>query len=162
MRLINEDKYNEFISLLELRKINLESLRCEKNKDFSRASVSIDVALDYEVDEAQQKDLQIMVPFKFRVKAFANETNEEKDIDAIEALDTLFNIEMKLLLIYYLDIDEVDTKEVVQDYSDVLEAFAERNVTINAWPYVRETVQSLTNKMGLPSLVIPLKKSRFL
>jgi len=35
-------------------------------------------------------------------------------------------------------------------------AFATFNATFNAWPYWREFVQSMTSRMGLPSVVIPV------
>lgn len=35
-------------------------------------------------------------------------------------------------------------------------AFAFINGTYNAWPYLRELVQSVTTRMGLPGLLIPL------
>jgi preprotein translocase subunit SecB len=37
-------------------------------------------------------------------------------------------------------------------------AFAEFNVPYNVWPYWRELVQSLTVRMGLPPLTLPLLK----
>lgn len=40
--------------------------------------------------------------------------------------------------------------------------FAELNAFMNAWPYVRELVQSTTARMGLPPLVLPLLKSSIL
>jgi preprotein translocase subunit SecB len=154
----NLEKYNEFISLLELSKINLDSLYTEKNKNFAQKQVSLDIAMDYEVKDAKQIDLEVFVPFSFTVKAFVNEDNEEKNINSIKAEDTLFTIKMELMLTYFLDIEEIETTDITVDYSDILEQFAERNVVINAWPYVREMVHSLTFKMGLPALVIPLKK----
>ena len=36
--------------------------------------------------------------------------------------------------------------------------FAQRNVTVNIWPYARELISSLTTRMGYPTLIIePLK-----
>jgi hypothetical protein len=35
-------------------------------------------------------------------------------------------------------------------------AFAEFNATFNAWPFWREFVQSMTARMGLPAVVVPL------
>lgn len=157
---INGEKYNQFISLLELNDIILESVRCDKNKEFKEDSTALDVALDYKVEEARQIGLEVLVPFNFKVKAFINdESNENQSINTIPLENTLFSIEIELLLKYYLNIDEIDIKEVVEDYSDILEVFAERNVAINAWPYVREIVHTLTTKMRLPALVIPLKKT---
>jgi preprotein translocase subunit SecB len=37
-----------------------------------------------------------------------------------------------------------------------LRAFAELNGVFNAWPYWREYVQSMTTRMGLPPLVVPV------
>jgi preprotein translocase subunit SecB len=35
-------------------------------------------------------------------------------------------------------------------------SFAELNGTYNAWPYWREFVQNITNRMQLPTLTIPV------
>lgn len=37
-----------------------------------------------------------------------------------------------------------------------VKAFADFNSTFNAWPYWREFVQSMTARMGLPSVIIPV------
>lgn len=39
-----------------------------------------------------------------------------------------------------------------------VESFAETNAVFNAWPYLREYVQSTTLRMGLPPLTVPLLK----
>lgn len=39
---------------------------------------------------------------------------------------------------------------------DFLVIFLERNVLLNTWPYFREVVQSMTQRMNIPSLVLPL------
>lgn len=51
----------------------------------------------------------------------------------------------------------------VLDYSskqelsaDFLTIFADRNVRLNTWPYFRELVQSMTQRMNLTPLVLPL------
>jgi hypothetical protein len=38
-------------------------------------------------------------------------------------------------------------------------AFGQYNALFNLWPYLRETVHSLSQRMGLPPLVLPLHKS---
>jgi preprotein translocase subunit SecB len=37
-----------------------------------------------------------------------------------------------------------------------IEGFARLNGTFNAWPYLREIVQSTTTRMGIPPLILPL------
>ena len=39
-----------------------------------------------------------------------------------------------------------------------LQAFGEINGVHNAWPYFREVVQSMSTRMGLPSMTVPLLK----
>ncbi|WP_281890628.1 hypothetical protein [Paenibacillus sp. YYML68] len=161
MKEVNKEKYNQFIELIELQDISVEKVFCNKNKDFKQDSVSLDVAMDYTVEKAQQMGLEILIPFIFKVKAYNKDESIENDnIDSIPLVNTLFSIEIELLLTYFINTDEINIKEqVVHDFSDVLELFAERNVTINAWPYIREIVHNLTTKMRLPTLVIPLKKT---
>ncbi|WP_340014613.1 hypothetical protein [Paenibacillus sp. FSL K6-1318] len=154
----NETKYSQFIESLQLNQIVFEAVRCEKNKEFNHSNPSLDVALDYAVEDAQQIDLKVVFPFQFKVKAYVNESDEEQSFNEILFKDTLFNIELDMQLEYYLNIDEVDATVISEEYANVLSVFAERNVTLNAWPYVREIIHDLTMKMGLSALVIPLKK----
>lgn len=39
---------------------------------------------------------------------------------------------------------------------EFLKIFSARNVPINTWPYFRELVQSMTQRMNIPPLVLPL------
>jgi hypothetical protein len=39
---------------------------------------------------------------------------------------------------------------------EFLKIFSERNVPLNTWPYFRELVQSMTQRMNIPPLVLPL------
>ncbi|MDT0126148.1 hypothetical protein Q9R46_26125 [Paenibacillus sp. RRE4] len=159
MDLLNEEeRYSKFISLIQLREIVFEGVRCERNGDFQNSNPSLDIALEYKVEDALQTELKIVFPFQFKVKAHVNQSEEELSYNMIEPENTLFNIELDMQLEYLLNIDEVDTTMVTEDYASVLEIFAERNVTLNAWPYVREIIHDLTMKMGLSALVIPLKK----
>jgi len=44
-----------------------------------------------------------------------------------------------------------------QEFSaEFLKVFAKRNVRLNTWPYFRELVQSMTQRMNIPPLVLPL------
>lgn len=61
------------------------------------------------------------------------------------------DIEMTWRLEYRLGPAEGETFD-----EDLVEKFIERNAVINVWPYIRETVASLTGKMGRQPLVLPL------
>lgn len=41
---------------------------------------------------------------------------------------------------------------------DFYEIYAEQSLILNTYPYVREMIHSLTNKMDVPPLLLPLKK----
>lgn len=73
-------------------------------------------------------------------------------VDALpagESLDPLLHIQATFLLAYVL--------KSADDITDAhCDAFADLNATFNVWPYWREYVQSVTVRMGLPALVLPL------
>ena len=157
---INEEKYSEFISLLELKKIDVESIKSNKNVNFPSKKQSLDIAIAHEVEKAKQVDEEIIMPVYFKVKAFTNKNNKDLNYEDISSQDTLFTIELRFNVSYFFDISEVNTRDIIFKYTDVLEVFAERNVLLNVWPYIRANVSDLTSKMGLPPLVLPLKKTR--
>jgi len=45
-----------------------------------------------------------------------------------------------------------------QPTREFLQKFAVRNSTFNSWPYFRELIQSIIQRMNLPLLVLPLLK----
>lgn len=57
------------------------------------------------------------------------------------------------LLVYTLK-TEVDAPE------DALQHFAELNGTYNVWPYWRELVQTVTGRVGLASIIVPVFRPR--
>lgn len=61
-------------------------------------------------------------------------------------------LEAMFELAYELRDDEEDSNE------DDLEHFAFANATFNAWPYWRELAQSMTQRMGIPPVVVPVFK----
>lgn len=62
---------------------------------------------------------------------------------------TVFKISASFHLVYELP------SELKPDRSEIL-AFAQTNAVYNAWPYWREFVQSMTSRMNVPPLTLPL------
>lgn len=63
----------------------------------------------------------------------------------------VFLIEAQFALAYtFLSLDGVP--------DDLLQEFGQRNALHNAWPYWREFVQTMTSRMGLPALKVPLMR----
>ena len=65
------------------------------------------------------------------------------------------HIEVGFALVYSLQsLDDIDDEKI--------DAFGKMNAVYNAWPYVREFVQSTLVRMGLPALTLPVLTSGLL
>lgn len=155
---MSNEKYEQLIRSIELHKIELQSLECRQNRDFTAEKRNnIDIGIKTNVIETKYKGFELGVQTEFEVIAFNNHTDEQRDIDEVNEGDTLFKIKFILYLGYELDLKTVE--DVLTEYEEEIEQFVEKNVPINAWPYVRETVSSITTRMGLPPLIIPTFKT---
>lgn len=93
----------------------------------------------YEIDDKQNT---IGVFITFSLRAFGEKVTKKKQ-------KTFLDIEATFLLLY-----SVKSVEGLDD--EALSSFAHLNGTYNAWPYWREFVQSMTSRMDLPPLTIPV------
>jgi preprotein translocase subunit SecB len=73
-----------------------------------------------------------------------NETKSEQQVVSIKA---------EYLLVYSLPNKTDLSKEELENFCSI-------NAMYNAWPYWREFIQTLSNKMGLPPMTLPLLKFR--
>ena len=84
----------------------------------------------------------VAVVIRFTLKAFGKGESREEE-------NAFLTIAADFLLVYRIDdatgLDDTAFKN-----------FAEVNGTYNAWPYWREFVQSITTRMDLPTLTIPV------
>lgn len=64
-----------------------------------------------------------------------------------------FTIECVFVLVYSFNVKGGPPPE---ERDQLFSAFAKINGTYNAWPYFRETVQSIVGRMGLPPVVVPV------
>jgi hypothetical protein len=88
------------------------------------------------------KDKNILpIICNFRVSAFSGNSKD----------NILMNIEASFCTSYVL-------KPIKDFIPDDIEHFSKINPIYNAWAYWREFVQSMTSRMGLPALTIPLLK----
>jgi preprotein translocase subunit SecB len=70
-------------------------------------------------------------------------------VEAVAHIDVTFSLTYSLT-----SLDEIDDEKV--------DAFGKMNAVYNAWPYVREFVQSTLARMGLPALTLPVLTSGLL
>lgn len=154
------DKYRQLIESIELNKIELLSLNCSQNKDFpAEKRNSLDIALKNNIVKFELDGIELQVEAEFGVIAFnsVKEENETTKMEDIKNEDILFKIDFSLLLSYVLDME--NTENLLIEFDEEIDAFVNKNVPINAWPYVRETISSMTTRMGYPALVIPTYKN---
>ncbi len=154
---MSDEKYNKLIESIELDDIELYSLECWKNKNFPpKKRTSIQIGLKSNKKETYLEQTDLNVQFGFEITAFSDEVDDPKNREDIPNKEILFNIKFILELNYILDLDNVD--DILIDYKDEIDRFVENNVPVNAWPYAREIISSVTTRMGFPSLVIPTYK----
>lgn len=144
--------YNKFIQMINLEGIEIESLNCVKNNKFTRGNgKKINIKIDHEVIDASRNGVDLLIPFKLDVMAFYQLSDKSVGAEFSEN-ETLFKISLILNLNYKLKIEDSDAFSVNLD--EEIAAFSS-NVTLNAWPYAREVVSSMTTRMGLPPYSLP-------
>lgn len=156
---MDNTKYNKLIESIEINNIELISLNCYKNNNFDpKKKSNINIGFHHEVEEVNIKGLNLLVNCHFEVIAFyGDENNGHIKKDDIDSENILFNIEFVLELKYSLEIEDV--QDIMLELKNEVNQFVHQNVPINAWPYARETISSMTTRMGLPPLVIPALKN---
>jgi len=132
----SREKYNAFISGLELRSIVLESCKVEFiPENYTAGGGAISFKSDVAFDVLRDSVLDALVSVRARAKPHG-------------ALKMCTKFDCTYRLSYVVPSEPDDA---------MLEAFS-RNVEINAWPYVRELMHSLTQRMTGPTLLLPLRK----
>lgn len=97
---------------------------------------------EYSYDE---ENLQLSVLLTANVILRQASEEDGQEVSPLVALEAVFALDYQL-----------PSSPPVERRPELFGAFATLNGTYNAWPYVRELVQSLTTRMGLPGLIIPL------
>jgi len=136
----NEDfdikKYNNLVKNIDLLDIKLRSVNC-KNDDAifdDKVFQKLNIKVNGNVETVSKSDGTINYKKKFSLKAkFGNKI--------------ILNINAVYDVIYLLEI------EASEEY---LKYFGERNVPINVWPFFRELCYSITSRMGIPPLTLPV------
>lgn len=137
---VDREKYADLVKKVNIVQINLMKINAEKHSPVDESG-TIDVTVNHRPSLREVLEDGFIIDFESTISASNNE--DEK----------LFDINIKYELLYSLEggIDE-------EEYDDVIDSFAYRNVPVNIWPYIRELVSEMTVRMGFPPLVLkPLK-----
>jgi len=131
-----EARYQAMMREIELKTVRFIDASVTRDPDLEIGSSSINVEkkTEYAINDDDKK------LFRF---------NEHIDLKAVleDSEKEIFTLSGSLLLYYHSPI-EVD--------SEILEMFASRNLSIHSWPYLREFTQSMSARMGLPPILLPL------
>ncbi len=127
---------------VEIEDVKLLQSKCHYHPTGEKLPDKLNVEFHVKTN-ADQASLSIHVVVGFRLTGIF-EGASPKD-------EPLLEIEAKFLLLY-----RVSSLEGLSHRN--LKAFGELNGLYNAYPYLREFVQSTTSRMGLPPLVIPVLK----
>jgi len=124
------------VQIIEVRLLDCRSEQKHFDTDSARR-ITTNIDVDAHFD-----------PEKLRLSVFPRFNLLVKD-QASSPEDFFLRVEARFVVTYMVRSDEGLTQAN-------FDAFAERNGIYNVWPYWREFVQSITARMGLPPLTIPV------
>ncbi|MCX5644598.1 MAG: hypothetical protein NTZ17_07915 [Phycisphaerae bacterium] len=127
--------------IVNLQAVKLLECNCKRRSSPPGGSKTFDIkqAFRFELND-EQNALGVSIQFVLNATDEGKEQKKE---------NTFLSIGATFVLWY-----SIDSKEGLDDKA--LGSFATLNGTYNAWPYWREFVQSVTSRMGLPPLTIPV------
>jgi len=134
---ISPEDYRNIIESLDLDTLYV----IELNSKFSETEVAS--GLNLNIDDSysfEQTDSVLKVYYTFKLSA----KNESKENDAI-------SIKAKYVVRYTLS-------KQVEITKDFMKIFTEISIGMLLWTYFRELVNNNIYRMGMPQLVLPLKK----
>lgn len=134
-----EDGYRRLVEAVELRELALIDLVHHRDVEVT-LPLAVTHGLKTRLETISAEKIAAIAEFVLRAKP------QDGDNDQV-------SIRMTWRLVYVLN-----AGEGYEPSEDLGRQFVERNVPINLWPYVRETVATLTAKMGLMPLVLPTLK----
>lgn len=126
---------------VDLQSVKLLECDCRQQPISPKGKKAFDIeeAARFEIN---QEENIIGVFIQFALNAFGEGVEHKKE-------NSFLNIRTTFLLLY-----KINSMEGLDDTA--FRSFAELNGTYNAWPYWREFVQSITSRMELPTLTIPV------
>jgi preprotein translocase subunit SecB len=138
----NLDRARIVASDVALVSIALRSATLSSNVDpLLEQSPELDLSQQYrgryEIPDAESGRLDVIVEFK---SAATLPEDEQSD---------LFSLEASYLLVYRV-------QNLEEKPADALKHFAQLNGPYNVWPYWRELVQTVTGRIGLAGVLVPI------
>jgi hypothetical protein len=134
---LTPQEYRQSLSQVDLNEIFLEECSAKLRRDL--ISQSMEISIKDKTTCSRQEDNHLAVEHRYEL---TTGPGRKKDCA------------LKVLCVYRL---EYTSEAPLSD--EFLEVFRSHNVPLNTWPYFREFVQNMTQRMNLPPLTLPLMKS---
>lgn len=129
-------EYNAILAQVELVEIALEECSAKIRKDRIVKSLKISIK-----DKISNK----------REEGSAHHTRITHSYELVASSDSKRDFAIKITGLF-----TVAYSAKVQLTEEFLDIFIERSVPMHTWPYFRELVQNLTQRMNVPPLTLPL------
>lgn len=136
--IISPSDYKKILKQIELKEIALEACSLRTRRDKLSEGKSLKVLLSGDVSYEFVSNEIVLVYQEYTLIA-----------TALTKKDYAVSLQCTFRLRYY-------SQETLS--SEFLEVFKTRNVPLNTWPYFREFVQNMTQRMNIPPLTLPLLK----
>lgn len=135
---VSPNQYEKALQGVELESLVLDecSAKLKREKLLSSASLNVLVSDEQALKDQSEQRFIIEQKYKLIVKPSGERTH-------------VLQVTATFILTYTL------SSKVPRDF---LKIFSEGNVHLNSWPYFRELVQNLTQRMGIRPLTVPLLK----
>ena len=136
---LSPDRYREYLKQTELESITLLSCSAKIRKDYFAESIKhiISDKVKYEVPESGSNNAKLQHEYQFII------TRSTKKDYAVK-------------IVCEFEVELTSESEITEEF---LEIFSKVNLHMNTWPYFREFVQNMLQRMGLPPLTLPFLKT---
>ena len=128
--------YREFLEQIELETIVLDSCSIKTNRDKIGSNMKLDIR--YKVDYTIAEETSAVINLSYN---FTATKKIKKDFA------------LKVACVYRM---VLSSERPITD--EFMEIFTSINARMNTWPYFREFVQNMIQRVGFPPLTLPLLK----
>lgn len=137
---IDVEKYNYFINNLELLDISLNNINAKKYID-DTINLQSDVVCSYVCEDKEYNNNILICKPKLTLEFKDSETE---------------NLQLNITIDYAIKYQYTQDQYISDE---IIEFFIFRTIKHLIWPYFRETVDSITSKMGLYDFILPINVS---
>lgn len=130
--------YVDFITSLNLMDIVLKEIRAKANQKELPEDIKVehDIKVGHYIPEDGRVDFTVKAAFRFR------ERTSRRIIGSV-----IVTLELRYSYLILIGVNE-----------EILKEFEDTSLMLNAWPYIRFWVQTITQSFGWPPFVLPLMK----